>query len=273
MSISKTGSLISRSLAITVAILIIAFSCTKSSDTTSGNKTVKYCGSIAWSNLDQSGTFTGNSTSGSYRLTDATHTENGITGEYQPHYDSNGHLLNDLEGVIYTYTGDTLTKIAVTDAATSGNGTGEYDFDGNGHFTNGVMNFTSSGYTGTVTGTWTYDSNDDPVHFTASGTLSTSDGPVAISMDITGDFLTDKTSFLPFMPLFAPASSYFSLIPFLSKHLLNKWVVSILATGLPAPVNFTVQYTYTYDNNGNIATMVNTGNSSNIYTFTYSDCK
>jgi hypothetical protein len=271
-SISKPRSLLSRSLALSVATVIITFSCTKSSDTTTGNNTAKYCGTIAWSNLDQSGTFTGSTTSGSYRLTDATHTEFGVKGDLQLHYDSNGHLINDVEGVNYTYTQDNLTKIAITNAATSSNGTGEYDFDSNGHFTTGVMNFTSSGFTGTVNGRWSYDPNEDPVLFTASGTVNTSDGPVTISIAITGDFLTDKTSFLPFMPLFAPASSYFSLVPFLSRHLLNKWDVSIEATGV-APINFTIQYTYTYDNNGNIATMVNTGNSKNIYTFTYSDCK
>lgn len=255
-----------------VAIVIITFSCTKSNDNPSGNNGVKYCGSIAWSDQDQSGTFTLSNASGSYRLTDATHTENGVTGEYQPHYDSNGHLLNDLEGVKYTYTGDNLTKISVTDAATDGNGTGEYDFDNVGHLTAAVMNFTSSGFTGRVNGSYQYDTNDDPVMFTANGTLNTSDGPVTINIVIKGDFLTDKSSLLPNMPILAPATSYFSFIPFTSKHLLNKWIVSINATGIQ-PINSTIQYTYTYDSNGNIATMVNTGNSSNIYKFTYSNCK
>jgi hypothetical protein len=271
-SILKSGPLSSRSMAMTMAIIIMAFSCTKSNDTTTGNNAAKYCGTIAWSNPDQSGTFTGSSATGSYRLTDATHTENGIKGEFQLQYDSNGHLINDPTGVNFTYNADTLTKIVITNSVTSGNGNGEYDFDSKGHFTGGVMNFTSLGSEGTVIGTWSYDSNDDPVNFHASGTLNSSNGPINITMTITGDFLTDKTSFLPFLPIFAPMSTYFSLIPFISKHLLNKWIVSITATGI-TPINYTVQYTYTYDSNGNIATMVNTGNSSNIYTFTYSNCK
>jgi hypothetical protein len=43
--------------------------------------------------------------------------------------------------------------------------------------------------------------------------------------------------------------------------------------GMAIPeINFTQQYTYTYNTDGFVATMVHTGNSNNKYTFTYSDC-
>ena len=64
-SILKSGPLSSRSMAMTMAIIIMAFSCTKSNDTTTGNNAAKYCGTIAWSDPDQSGTFTGSSATGS----------------------------------------------------------------------------------------------------------------------------------------------------------------------------------------------------------------
>jgi len=253
-----------------VAIVILAFSCSKSNDITTGNNGVTYCGTINWSNtIGQSGVFTGSTINGSYALTDAKYTENDSTGDFPLHYDSNYHLINDQPGITYTYTQDYLSQINVDLQNTNGNG--NYNFDSNGHFTSGVINFTSSGFTGTITGTYTYDSNDDPVKFSATGTINTNNGPENYDIEITGDFLTDQTSLLPFMPVFAPASSYFSLIPFLSKHLLNKWVVLMKLNGVTY-LNSTIQYTYTYDAKDNISTMVNTDNSNNIYTFTYSNC-
>jgi len=253
-----------------MAIVIIAFSCTKSNDTTKSNA-VKYCGTISWSNSknNQSGIFTGDAASGSYRLTDVQYTENTNSGHYPLHYDSNGHLINDQSGVTYTYTQNYLSKINVD--LQNGNGNGSYNFDSNGHLTTGIMNFTSSGYTGTMTGTYTYDSNDDPVGFSATGTVSTQQGPVTLNIQGVGDFLLDKTSFLPFDPLFAPPSSYFSFIPFVSKHLLNKWVITISSNVL-SPTVQTAQYAYTYDANGNIATMTRSDNPNSTYVFTYSNC-
>ena len=59
-------------------------------------------------------------------------------------------------------------------------------------------------------------------------------------------------------------------------HLINKWVINITGTDTDGaaihPINFTQQYTYTYNTDGRVATMVHTGNSNNIYAFTYSGC-
>lgn len=62
----------------------------------------------------------------------------------------------------------------------------------------------------------------------------------------------------------------------MSKHLINKWQIKIngkdeIGVALKE-INFTQQYTYTYDANGKVATMVHTGNSKNIFTFAYTEC-
>jgi hypothetical protein len=232
---------------------------------------------MSWSNsVEQSGIFTGHSTNGIYTLTDVQYTENGNTGDYQLHYDTNGRLINDQTGVVYTYTQNYLSQIAVQELVSDGNGAGSYNFDSDGHLTTGVITFTSPELTGTITGTYTYDSNEDPVRFSASGVLNTPQGPMNYNLQIDGNFLLDKTSLLPFNPVFAPASSYFSIIPFLSKHLLDSWEVSFGGTinNKPVtPIHETIQYTYSYNTDGNVATMVNGGNLSNTYSFTYSNCK
>ena len=277
-SIIKLNKLLSKRTAIIVATVVVLFSCSKSDNTVSSpNTAAKLCGKLSWANsVEQTGVFTGTTTNGTYYLTDVQFTENGNTGDYILHYDTNGHLINDQTGVVYTYTQNYLSQIAVQELTTGGNGAGTYNFDSNGHLTKGVINFTSPEFSGLITGAYTYDSNDDPVTFSASGVLSTSQGPMNYNLQITGDYLLDKTSLLPLIPVFAPASSYFSIIPFLSKHLLNEWVVSITESikGVTIPAQHqNISYTYSYDTNGNVATMVNSGNLSNTYTFTYSNCK
>lgn len=81
---------------------------------------------------------------------------------------------------------------------------------------------------------------------------------------------------VPMVAEATPYSIYYAYVFYLSKHLINKWVIKINGTdeqGVAIPqMNFTQQYTYTYDDNGNVATMVHTGNSKNVYTFSYSGC-
>ncbi len=277
-SILNSNPLLSRSLVIIVASVIIVFSCTKTTNTVLSPSTASnFCGTMSWSNsVEQSGIFTGNTNNGVYTLTDVQFTENGNTGDYQLHYDTNGHLINDQTGVKYTYTQNYLSQIAVQELVSDGNGAGSYNFDSNGHLIGGVINFTSPELTGILTGTYTYDSNEDPVKFTASGVLNTPQGPMNYDLEIDGNFLLDKTSLLPFNPVFAPASTYFSIIPFLSKHLLNYWEVSFggsINSKQVTPLHQTISYTYSYNPEGNVATMVNDGNLSNTYSFTYSNCK
>lgn len=260
---------LTKSLMLILAFVLILISCNKSSTNTKGPTQIKYCSSIDWSDtFGESATYTGAYVDGVYNLVYFQyHDSYGVVGGFPFHYDANNHLISDQPGVVYTYNADTLTKIAITNGS---KGSGYYGFNGKGQITSASITLNDPDGSGTVTGTYTYDDNDDPVNFTASGTLSSSDGPVAINMQVTGSFLLDKTNLLPFQPEFAPLSSYFSIIPFNSKHLLDKWVVSITGTGVSA--YFTAQYTYTYDSNGNVATMVYTGNTHNTYTFTYSGC-
>jgi hypothetical protein len=275
ISISRSVSHISRNLVMIVAIVTIAFSCTKSKNNTPGNNTIKYCGTISWSNTDgQSGEFTGTDLNGTYALLYAKYTDNGDVSEFPLHYDANDHLISDQPGITYIYTQNYLSQIKIDQGSTSGNGS--YNFDSNGHLTNCIVNFTSPDFEGTLTANYTYDSNDDPVNFIATGTMSTPEGPLTLTIQATGDFLLDKSSLLPFIPVFAPATSYFSFIPFLSKHLLNKWVITISETGMTIP-STTAQYTYTYDANGNVSTMKRSennilGSTNDTYTFTYSHC-
>ena len=138
------------------------------------------------------------------------------------------------------------------------------------------MFFVSQDSEGTITANYTYDSNDDPVNFTATGIINTPQGPGTFTIQATGDYLLDKSSLLPFIPVFAQATTYISFIPLLSKHLLNKWVITISETGMTIP-STTAQYTYTYDANGNVSTMKRSennilANTNNTYTFTYSNC-
>jgi hypothetical protein len=274
ISIFKPGIHLSRNLVVVTAIVIIAFSCSKSNDTltsSGNNNTAQYCGTINWSITDgRSGVITGTTTNGIYTPTDAKFTDNGITGDIPLHYDSNGHLISDQPGVTYTYTQDYLSQINIDLQNTNGNG--NYNFDSNGHLTSGVINFTSQGFAGTMTGKYTYDSDDDPVSFTATGTVNTPAGPVTLNIQATGDYLTDKGSILPYVPIVAPVTSNFSFIPLLSKHLLNKLAITITGTGIAAQ-NTTALYTYTYDANGYVSTMKRSDSPNDTYTFTYSDCK
>lgn len=210
----KTNADISRSLVIFVTFIFLALSCTKSKNNLTRASSVKYCTTINWSNTDgQSGTFTGAAINGSYALVYAQYTENGNVSGFPLHYDSNNHLISDQTGVTYTYNKDNLAQITLEGRT----GAGTYYFDTNGHFTSGLITIVNGETSGIVTATYTYDSNDDPVKISAIGTESTPQGPLTSDIEITGDYLLDKTSLLPFIPVFAPATSYFSLVPFLSK--------------------------------------------------------
>jgi len=265
--------LLSRKMGFIIVFILILVSCTKSSDSNSGSNSnsASYCGTIGWSNTnDQAATYTGSKVDNIYGLVYYTYTENGSTGGFPLHYDANNHLISDQPGVTYTYNADTLTKITVTGQS----GNGSYNFDGKGHFIYGNINLAEQESSGTVTGTYTYDKNEDPVHISAVGLVNTPDGALTSDIEVDGDFLTDKYGYLPFIPVMAPASSLLSFLPFLSKHLLNKWNVTINGTinGVPVPTeHLTIQYTYTFNQDGYVDTMVRSDGPI-TYTFTYADC-
>lgn len=181
-------------------------------------------------------------------------------------------ILNDQPGWTFTYDAGKIVKIVRGDAT----GTGTFTFDTNSHLTKTEINSTDDTGTLNLTFTYTYDVNDDPVKITGHAVSISSSGTSTGDYDITAEYLTDKSNFLPLVPEIAPFSVYYAYTFYLSRHLINKWVIRINGTtdqGAAIPtINFTQQYTYTYDTNGNVATMVHTGNSKNIYTFTYSGC-
>lgn len=255
--------------------VILVFSCSKNTDTPT-DITNHYCGTIDWKNtIGLSGYFTGAITAGQYDLVAVSTTEDGTDTFHAFHRTNNSSvILNDQPGWTFTYDAGKLIKLVVADG--TGTGSGTFTFDTNSHLTNTDVENTDETGTSSLKYTYTYDINDDPVKINGHLVSTSSSGTTTADYDITADYLTDKLNFLPLVPEIVPFSVYYAYGFCLSKHLINKWVIKINGTteqGVAIPtINFTQQYTYTYDANGNVATMVHTGNSKNIFTFTYSGC-
>jgi len=264
---------IAKKIAITVFFVFLVFACSKNTDTPT-DLANHYCGTIDWTNtIGLSGYFSGAITNGQYDLVAVNSTKNGTDTFHAFHRTNNTSvILNDQPGWTFTYDAGKIVKLVTGDAT----GTITFTFDTNGHLIN--TDVESSDNTGTLSlkFNYTYDINDDPVKIIGHAISTSSSGTSTGDYDITADYLTDKVNFMPLVPEITPFSIYFSYSWFLSRHLINKWVIKINGTtdqGVAIPtINFTQQYTYTYDTNGNVATMVHTGNSKNIYTFTYSGC-
>ncbi len=265
--------LFSKRIVIAVVFITLVFSCSKKTDTPT-DVANHYCTSIDWNNtIGLSGYFTGAITNGEYNLVAASITEDGTEHFHAFHRTNNTSvILNDQPGWTFTYDAGKIVKLVVFDTG----GTATYNFDTNGHLTDTDLETTDVNATVSVKFTYTYDVNDDPVKIVGHGISTSSTGTSTGDYDITADYLTDKVNFIPLVPEVAPFSVYYAFTLYLSRHLINKWVIKLDATsenGSAIPtVNFTQQYTYTYDANGNVATMVHTGNSNNIFTFTYSGC-
>jgi YD repeat-containing protein len=265
--------LFSKKMIMAVAFVVLVFSCSKNTDTPT-DVTNHYCGTIDWKNtIGLSGYFSGVILDGQYDLVAVNFTEDGTDNFHAFHRTNNTSvILNDQPGWTFTYDAGKIVKIVRGDAT----GTGTFTFDTNSHLTKTEINSTDDTGTLNLTFTYTYDVNDDPVKITGHAVSISSSGTSTGDYDITAEYLTDKSNFLPLVPEIAPFSVYYAYTFYLSRHLINKWVIRINGTtdqGAAIPtINFTQQYTYTYDTNGNVATMVHTGNSKNIYTFTYSGC-
>jgi len=270
----KHYPLFSKKMVMSVVFVALVFSCSKTNNNPT-SATAKYCTSVDWTNtIGLSGYFTGAIVNGQWSLVAADLNDNGTDKFFVFHHDATGHILNDQPNMTFTYNQNNLVKIVMGDG--TGTGSGTYTFDTNGHLTN--TDIESSDNTGTLSlkYTYTYDTNDDPVKIVGHAISTSSTGTSTGDYDITADYLTNKSNFLPLVPEITPFTIYFSYSWFLSRHLINKWVIKINGTteqGTAIPTtNFTQQYTYTYDNSGKVATMVHTGNSKNIYTFTFSGC-
>jgi YD repeat-containing protein len=253
--------------------VLLVFSCSKNNDNPASTAT-KYCGTINYHNsVGLIGAFSGGLVNGKYGLTTISLTEDGVPETTTFSRDGSGHLVDQV-GWVFTYDKDNnLVKIV---EGTTNTGTAAFSFDTNSHLTGLIIDNADQNGISKFTWTYTYDSNDDPVKILAHLTNTTNSGILTADYDITADYLTDKPGFIYLFPEFAPFSPVFAYGFYLSRHLINKWVIKINSkdeNGVAAPtINFTQQYTYTYDANGRVGTMVHTGNSNNIFTFTYADC-
>jgi hypothetical protein len=253
--------------------VLLVFSCSKKNDT-STYLTNNYCGTIVWKNsIGLSGSFEGNMRDGRYNLVAAYLTDDGVETSHVFHRTNETTvILNDQAGWTFTYEDLKIVKLVM------GNATElvTYTFDTDSHLTKAEIQVTDEDGSRQLIFNYTYDVNDDPVKITGHGVEITSTGTSTSDYDITADYLTDKLNFFPLVPEIAPFSIYYAYTYYLSRHLINKWVIKITGTDEDKkpilPINFTQQYTYAYDADGNVATMVHTGNSNNKYTFTYSDC-
>ena len=253
--------------------VFLVFSCSKTNNNPT-SAVAKYCTSVDWTNtIGLSGYFKGALANAIFGLTSESVTDNGISKNITFNRDASGHLING-SGFTYTYNQNQLVKIVASDGTATGSGT--FTFDTKGHLTNTVVNSSDNQGTTTATYTYTYDTNDDPVKIIGDATSTDNTGTSKAHYDITADYLTDKLIFFPLTPEITPFTIYFAYTFYSSMHLINKWVINITGTDTDGtalhPINFTLQYTYTYDTDGRVATMVHTGNSKNIYTFTYSGC-
>jgi hypothetical protein len=269
----KSYPLSLRKMLIVLVFVALVFSCSKS-NIDPAIVASKYCNEINWNNsLGTSGYFKGAIANSIFGLTSESITDDGISKNITFNRDGSGHLING-SGFTYTYNQDQLVKIVSSDITANGSGT--FTFDNKSHLT--IATFKSTDATETLSSTWTYiyDTNDDPVKIIGDAISTDISGTTTAHYDITADYLTDKQSFLPLTPEFTPFSIFFAYTFYSSKHLINKWVLKIDGkdtdgTVIPT-INFTQQYTYTYNTDGHVATMVHTGNSKNIFTFKYSGC-
>jgi YD repeat-containing protein len=265
--------LFSKRIVIAAVFISLVFSCSKN-NSDPVKVANKYCTEIDWSNsTGVSGYFKGALANAIFGLTSESVTDNGISKNITFNRDASGHLINE-SGFTYTYNQDQLVKIVASDGTATGSGT--FTFDTKGHLTNTVVKSSDDQGSTTATYTYTYDTNDDPVKIIGDATSTDNTGTSNAHYDITADYLTDKLIFFPLTPEITTFSIYFTYTFYSSMHLINKWVINITGTDSDGtalhPINFTQQYTYTYDTDGRLATMVHTGNSNNIYTFTYSGC-
>ncbi len=274
---SKNFLFFTRKTGIIVVFSLLVFACSKNNDNPS-NGGPKFCGTVRWSNtIGLSGVFQGATSLSQFHLSSVTTTEDGITKTFNYNVDTKGHLINDQPGTTYTYDNDNLVKLVMSGT----DGTVTFTYDTKGHLTNTDIENNDGLNSLSLIFNYTYDTNDDPVKIMAHGvSTEISTGYVDLSnYDITADYLTDKPSFLPLIPEIVPYSVYFAYGFYSSKYLINKWEIKINGTfqtsagveTIPT-LNFTQQYTYTYDKDGRVATMVHTGNSKNKFTFNIEAC-
>lgn len=253
---------------------LINLSCSKKNNDKPQSQTTSGCALISWTNtLGDSGYFQGSYVTPSKFELVAEHHYDGITASsIYLHYDVNDHIVNDHPGYTVTYNNDNIVKIDYTDETTDW----IMNFNSLGQLTTISASGTDNGDQVDASYTYTYDNNGDPVKIVIHYNSTSVQGTDSWVYTITGTYLTNHGNFLPNEPDLAPFTVYFAFTTFISKHLIDKWAIhgeGALADGTTTVLDFTRQYTYTFDNSGNVTTMVHTGNPDNIYTFNYSQCQ
>ncbi|HEY4789267.1 MAG TPA: hypothetical protein VIH57_24625 [Bacteroidales bacterium] len=257
-----------------LSFVFLAISCTKKNGDQLQNPSSNSCGRIEWYNtLGDSGYFQGAVLDSKFSLVAEDHYDGYTNSFIGIHHDANNHIINDHPNYTVTYNQDQIVKIAYADDTSNL----AMNFNDLGQLTTASGTGNNGDNQTTVQITYTYDGNGDPVKIAVHSTEVSIQGTTVVDFNITGDYLTDNPNFLPDAPEIAPFSAYFAFTVFTSRHLINKWVIhssGTTADGKAIPdINFTQQYTYTFDSSGKVATMVHTGNSSNIYKFTFSQCQ
>lgn len=269
-SIPRQNSIYFRKIVFIIVFILTTFACSKNKNDPPNPLT--YCGTINWINqIGMSGYFTGSVTGGNFYLTKTDYND-GTEKITEFHRDSKNHILNDQSSIFsVTYVQENITRMVMG----SGNSTITFSFDMLTHLTSTqVVNSDISNST-TLTLNYLYDTNGDPVTIMGHGTSTSSSGTTTSDYTITADYLANRNNFIPPIPEITPFTTYFAYSWFLSKHLINKWqihITGVLPDGTPFTLNFTQQYTYTFDTNGRVLTMVHTGNSNNKFTFSYTGC-
>lgn len=252
-------------------LILGSLSCTSSSSSDPQPAT-STCGRLEWSNtLGNKGYFTGLVGSRRFDLVAAELDGQFISFQHDPL----GHIRNSNPDFTFTYDSDNIYSI---ETPTDG-GKGTFFFDKQERLSSISLSTNDGKSADKLSASYTYDTNDDPVTIKIHHTSTNlSNGKTASGdSEITGDYLTDKPAFYQLVPEMTPFTPNFAYFFYTSKHLINKWQIHTTAVdedGKAIPtINFTQQYTYTFDTDGRLATMVHTGNSKNNFKFTYSECK
>lgn len=275
-SVVKSSAILSGKPAMLIILVVMVISCTKSNNIPA-NTAVKYCKTISWTDTNgRTGTFIGSLVNNSFELTSVSYKEPLTTGgSVIFSYDANGHLMSQ-PGLTVTYNKDVLANYVVDlSQVSSAKGTGTFNFDANGQLTN--VDFVGTNDNGPVTlsTTYTYDSNGDPVHIIGHGSETSSQGVGTADYDVTINYWTDKSAILAYVPIAASFSTYFATYgSILSKHLINQMSVTQTTTvnGKSTTISFSPIYLYTYDSNGRVVSMKQTGAPNVVFSFTYSGC-
>ena len=254
----------------------LILSCSKDK---TNNSIDSLCGTIDWKNSNgDEGFFEGKITNNNYLLTQAEYRLSGESSHLMYYLrDANNHVINNNPvNFTYTYDSDNMVNMTIVKSLDI-SGTATFNFDSLSQ----LKTIDISGTNGTSSlvqhNSYIYDNNGDPVYIVINEQTTDDKGTSSATYDIVGTYLSDKEAVLTPVPELAPYSLFFAFNYYLSKHLINTWQIhgtGVDYDGSPLlEINVTDKYSYTYNADGTVASMIRSFNTQNIYTFTYSDCQ